>query len=82
MPIFGRRAITICDREAHAHGLHTRTAHRQMSLGSQSADCRLQCAGLNAHAPAEPMRRRCAGRVVAASQPASQHGALAIEDED
>lgn len=57
---FGRWTITICDREAHAHGLHTRTAHRQMSeAGSQCAGVR---AGLDAHAPAEPMRRRFAGR--------------------
>lgn len=45
MPIL-ERAITIYDREAHAHGLHTRTAHRQMSLSSQCAECRVQCAGL------------------------------------
>jgi hypothetical protein len=69
----------MCDREAHAHGLHTRAAHRQMSSSSQCAECRLQTADLDAHAPAEPMRRRFAGRVVVA---ASQRGALAIGDED
>lgn len=41
VPILGRE-ITICDREAHAHGLHTRTAHRQMSI--KSAVRRVQCA--------------------------------------
>jgi hypothetical protein len=34
------RAITIYDREAHAHGLHARTAHRQISLSSHCAECR------------------------------------------
>jgi hypothetical protein len=76
MPIL-ERAITIYDREAHAHGLHTRTGHRQMSLSSQCAECSAECRTVYAHSPAEPMRRRCLGAWCGC-----QRGALAVGDED
>ena len=80
VPILGR-AITICDREAHAHGLHTRAAHRQMSLSSQ---CSVQSAeyrtgrAYTSRTNAPPL----SGRVVWLPASMVGGGALAVGDED
>lgn len=78
------RAITIYDREAHAHGLHTHTVHRKMSLSSQCAQSTVQCAECRVQDWTR-MRQpnQCVAVVWARGVAASQYGdALAVGDED